>query len=390
MLRHLDGVVSPWAAASPFGIGTHPSVGLEEIDPLAEIGAKWVRIHLAPWAEVERGPGVYTFAPELDRLVEACHEADIQILGLLGYEELSSSGARNATAPPGRVEAYASYVHAAVSHYRRWTKHWEIGDDPDAGGLGGGRFSPDAYAELLRAGYRAAKAADRHCTVVGGGVAGGSGPFLERLLALGATRHMDVLSVGAGTPSPDVAGEVSVVARLQAARDLASLHRRGLPVWLTGAGWSTSSSDGSASVSPQTQADYLVRLYVLSLAAGAERVFWRSFRDDGRFGLVQPDLTPKPAYAAYRTMTRLLEGAVGHGRVEAPHGVQGVAFGKHNQDILVCWAPEGVVEVELLGTDISRWDIAGQASRAADGPLRLALGPSPVYAVGHSLRLAAR
>ena len=167
-------------------------------------------------------------------------------------------------------------------------------------------------------------------------------------------------------------------------------YRRDLPIRITEIGWPTNSREGSGSVSPQTQADYLVRMYVLSLAAGVDRVFWREFRDEDQFGLVQLDFARKPSYAAYRTMTRLLEGAECEGRVGAPHGVWAVAFRRHNHDILVCWVPESTVEVELLGTSISRWDTSGRASRAADGPLRVTLGPSPIYAAGHNLAVASR
>jgi len=278
-------------------------------------------------------------------------------------------------------------VRATVSHYRRWTKHWEVWNEPNAREWWKPNPFPDAYVELLKGAYQAAKAADPDCIVVGGAVSGTALAFLERLFALGAARYMDVLSIHPYRPRFEASCEASgYVEELQAVRHIAG----DLPIWVTEVGWPTAAWEAGGHVSARTQADYLVRMYVLSLAAGVERIFWRDFRDDDQFGLVQPDFAPKPSYAAYRMMTRLLEGAECRGRVEAPHGVWAVAFGKGNQDILVCWAPEGVVEVELLGTEVSRWDIAGQASRPADGPIRTVLGPSPIYALGHNLGVATR
>ncbi len=65
------------------------------------------------------------------------------------------------------------------------------------------------------------------------------------------------------------------------------------------------------SVPKETQAKLLPRTILIALSSGVEKVFWYNFRSMGtspnarehHFGIVERDLTPKPAFHAYRTLT---------------------------------------------------------------------------------------
>jgi hypothetical protein len=373
MLRDLDGIVSPWAAASPFGLSAPDPPGPNETEPLAETGAKWLRL---------------ACTPEGDRvaLIEACHEADVQVLGVLTYV----APARPAPTAE-ECAAFGEFVRATVTRYRTWTRHWEIAAGLAEPGTRRANTLPDAHLEWLRAGYAAAKGADPGCTVVGGSIPGEGLPYVERFLTLGGARCLDALALHLPPARLESPSEVARYATgLEQARALAQLHRRGLPLWVTEAGRPVSSWTGRPAAAAEAQAEHLVRQHVLTLAAGVERIFWHCFRDDGRCGLVQEDLTPRPTHAAYRTMTRLLEGTECGGPVSAPPGVWAASFTRRRQDTLVCWALGGPVEVELLGSGISRWTHTGQTARPADGPLRTVLGSAPLYVVGHNLALASR
>ena len=67
------------------------------------------------------------------------------------------------------------------------------------------------------------------------------------------------------------------------------------------------------SVSKETQAELLPRTFLIALSCGVEKVFWYNFRSRGsspnsrehHFGIVERDLTPKPAYHAYKTLTEM-------------------------------------------------------------------------------------
>ncbi len=67
------------------------------------------------------------------------------------------------------------------------------------------------------------------------------------------------------------------------------------------------------STTEKRQAEMLPRTYLIAMANGVERIFWFNFRAgewqaderEDHFGIVHKDLSPKPAYHAYRTLTRL-------------------------------------------------------------------------------------
>lgn len=66
-------------------------------------------------------------------------------------------------------------------------------------------------------------------------------------------------------------------------------------------------------VSEERQAELLPRTFLIALANGVPRIFWYNFRSaewdpterEAHFGIVRKDLTPKPAFQAYRTLTEL-------------------------------------------------------------------------------------
>ncbi len=71
------------------------------------------------------------------------------------------------------------------------------------------------------------------------------------------------------------------------------------------------------SVTQTRQAEMLPRTYLVSLAAGVDRIFWYNFRAEEtqaderehHFGIVHKDFAPKPAYHAYRTLTAMCPAA---------------------------------------------------------------------------------
>ena len=71
-----------------------------------------------------------------------------------------------------------------------------------------------------------------------------------------------------------------------------------------------SSTGGSTE---QFQAEVLPRTYLLAFSAGVQRLFWYEFQSpegipfdqESHFGITHKDLSPKPAYLAYRTLTAM-------------------------------------------------------------------------------------
>ncbi|NSW55467.1 MAG: hypothetical protein HPY44_05600 [Armatimonadetes bacterium] len=112
------------------------------------------------------------------------------------------------------------------------------------------------------------------------------------------------------------------------------------------------------------QARYVVRNHLILAALGIRRIFWYAFQDEGtdptnaehNFGIVDWYGNPKPAYYAYRNMTRLLSDATCEGflpDLKAPaYGVQ-CRFG--DRFVTAVWDSAGKSELEPAeGCEIQR------------------------------------
>ncbi len=156
---------------------------------------------------------------------------------------------------------------------------------------------------------------------------------------------------------------------------------------------------------PDTYADYLVRYFTLSAAAGAlDRVYWgnlaghfKGLLDDGyphrpdpptvhhefyNYGRAQ-DYARRPAFAAFRTVVAQLQGAR---FVAAPcrRGPFLLQFERDGRSVLVAWSAKPNGEKSDL---VAEWIANGAQILSRDGePLAPQdvpqLGPSPVYLVG--------
>ena len=192
---------------------------------------------------------------------------------------------------------------------------------------------PTGYANLLKVAYKAVKDADPTATVLNGGMAGNSMPFLEEIVASGAGNTFDILAIhpyaipddlakGRLESRPDVHKIVEV--ELYKYRAFLERHHYNRPIWVTELGWPA----GDWQLDAQAQADYLAQGYAEILATGLiERVFWYSFKDEGpgagnswgltAWGIGLTDLAPKrPAFSAYATSAAMLAAAIPKGRIQ--------------------------------------------------------------------------
>jgi len=306
------------------------------------------------WAQVEPpGPPLHDYRfGERDREVGAARAAGLQVYGILayGHPDYSSRGAIVQQSPlagglppfaigsaqyypPDDAANFARYARATAAHYGRRVMAWEVWNEENEGWrFWPPREDPAAYARLLCAAHDAVKAANPRAIVVFGGVfypalaglPGTSGPdFVQRVLRArpGVGRCFDALAYHP-YPYPFTAPELDVPVRgsvLAAAGEMRRvLRRNGLarkPLWVTEVGWPT--NDRAYGVSEEKQAQYLARAFAASFAERVPVVTWYTYGDDddptganqeAAFGLFRADGTPKPAYRALGTFTRVFAG----------------------------------------------------------------------------------
>ena len=182
------------------------------------------------------------------------------------------------------------------------------------------------------------------------------------------------------------------VAKVTLLRAIAETARNcGPRSWITEINWPLwegphSPAGRAVAVSPQEQADYLARFYLLALTTGAvERVYWWQVVARG-YGLVTPggsdggeELVRRPAFAALATLARELGGSRFLRPLPAPAGTRLLLF--HHREGGRCvagWSVAGRPRVELPDPVREVVEQHGERSGEQEGPA-VRLSPSVRY-----------
>lgn len=135
------------------------------------------------------------------------------------------------------------------------------------------------------------------------------------------------------------------------------LSRRPVPAWITEFNWPLentgpwSPASGKPNVSEDTQADFLVRFYVIALASGLiDRAYWWQLAAPG-YGLVDTRESPwrkRPSFFAYSFLVSMLSGSTFLGKEEATPagGMPGRSeeiyhFRKDGREFALAWTVGG-------------------------------------------------
>jgi polysaccharide biosynthesis protein PslG len=304
------------------GVNIHFVTGHErDLDLIAQAGFKFVRMDFG-WAGIERKQGVYDWAG-YDELLANLDQRGIRALFILDYSNplyeqtvtstnpISHQLHKNTASPqhPESVAAFAKWAGAAAAHYRGRHVIWEIWNEPNI------HFwspKPDAnqYITLALATARAVRSADPQATILGPASSEFPWSFMETLFKAGLLEHLDGISVHPYRPGSR--GPETAITDYTKLRELIERYappsRKGkLPI-ISGE-WGYSSN--TKGVSLQTQADFAVRQQLFNLLSGVPLSIWYDWKNDGNdpaenehnFGTVFPDLKPKPAFAAIKTLT---------------------------------------------------------------------------------------
>jgi hypothetical protein len=311
-------VAPPPGTDSPFGVGIHLGAGNgSAITPLiTRLGTAAIRTD-ATWSQIEQTPGHYTF-DTYDPALQVLQQNHLSPLLVLDYTNRFYDNGETPYDDTG-LRAFANYAKAVVTHYGSQLKAVEIYNEYNGlSSTGPCARNPVCYVRMLQYSYQAIKSVRPDVTIVGGAVFSADLFWFQQLFQDGGLRFMDVVSDHpyplVSSLSPERAG---IAQQMDLLQSLIRHYNNGSakPIWITELGWPTSLFN----VDERTQAQYLVRGAVLSLASGVQKFFWYDYLNDGtafysseqNFGLLrQPDAagryTPKPSYAAYATLIRQL------------------------------------------------------------------------------------
>ena len=390
-------VLSPFVpqADSPLGIGVHftggNNPGLSQL--ITTMGATAVRDD-ASWNMIERSPGNYSFN-NFDPYMQTLQQNNLSPLLILDYSDRFYDNNKTPYDNTG-LRAFARYAQALVTHYGPQLKAVEVYNEYN-GTLSNGPCAHNAscYVNLLRYAYQAIKAVRPDITVIGGAAFMDDTHWFKQVFAAGGLAYMDAVSDHPYTTlyvtSPEVQGLEDGMQDLQALIKQYN-HGQAKPIWLTELGWTTS----TLHVSEQTQANYVVRGTVLSLAAGVQKIFWYDLLNDGdssstvqqNFGLLnrldaEGLYTPKPAYAAYAVLARELAGRAFLDRESVAPGIYDMHF---SGGLRVLWSTPIPQSVALTTNHpITLISLTGhvQTLQPVDGKIVLHLSAGPIYIQGN-------
>jgi cellulase (glycosyl hydrolase family 5)/Big-like domain-containing protein len=301
---------------------------------LAGLGVGWVR-GFVPWNVFEPNKG-HLNEPQIGALengLAALSKGTKVILDIVNTPQWESGSANPAMSPRDPAD-YARFVGAMAKRLSGKVAAWEIWNEEDDSLWWASAPDPAAYAALLRAAYPAIKTADAKATVLVGGLTGNDYEYLSQLYGHGAKGSFDAVAVHTDSIC-DVASPYEILRNGRTDRRInrwAFLGYRTVhevmqangdpsPIWMTELGWSTSTqvcNSGAwagqkpGGVSPQQQATFLSQAYhCLAQDPYVKVGIWYGLQDTepfdsprGSYGLLGPNLAPKPAYGALADYSR--------------------------------------------------------------------------------------
>lgn len=307
---------APLAQADGFIVGacTHFSQGkgvLERnIESIKQAGIVSIRDEVG-WGSVEREKGKLVMPERFDAYVRKAAAGGLNVLLILDYSNrFYDDGDRPRS--PEAIEGFCQYAEFVVKHFGTDVRMYEIWNEWDIGiGLpkqydkGG---SAEDYAKLLGAVYPRIKAVDPGVTVIAGASTSGAvrKGWLEDIVKLGALGSSDAISIHSYNYSDKFPqrGPEACAAWMAGVQEMLRKYKGGdVPFYVTEMGWPT--HVGKNGTDLELSGSYLARLYLLARTSPSFKgIWWYDFQDDGwkaeynedNFGLVRPDLTPKPAY----------------------------------------------------------------------------------------------
>jgi polysaccharide biosynthesis protein PslG len=286
-------------------------------------------VEVFSWRDIEPTRGQFHWQRS-DEVVQGAAYYGLDLVVRLDQHPIWASPVTTAVnAPPEELADYTDFVRRVAERYQDLILGYIIWNEPNLAIDWGGELpDPAGYTEMLKAAYQAIKEADPAALVVSAALAptNEQSPnalddriFLRQMYDAGAGPYFDVLGAhpyGFAYPPDDPPGahDSLNLARVEDLRAIMVEYGDGAkPVWATEFGWTVEATDDRAwqVVTPQQQADYLVRTYERAAAEwpwlqllAVWNLGGEAHPEWGGFSLLTPEGRPRPAYHALAAMPK--------------------------------------------------------------------------------------
>lgn len=411
---------------SPFAVQTQPGYLISE--PFrtrgAELGVRWIRLDGVLWHEIQPepdGPYRWSVLAGLERGIDAALELGLTPVVIIRGAPLwaAVAPALCAAVRDERLPEYAAFLEALARRYRGRVNYWEVGNEPDVdprlvaadspfgcmGDIDDPYYGGERYGRMLQAAAPALRRGNPEARVVFGGLLlatsnttdpsrGRPERFLEGALRAGAALYFDILAYHSHVPyfqRPDDDHDTSVfswwsdlggwtLGKARFLREVMARYDVDKPLWLNETSLTCDRRFAACHEPPATflevQAQHLTRIYARAIAFGIEQIAWYSLDGGGweQTGLLNTDLTPRPAYRALQHMARAVQPFQRAHRIYSDGDLEGYRFVKETTVVDILWTRQGgltravnlpaerLVAIRRYdGTTVSRHIVAGMA-----------------------------
>jgi hypothetical protein len=378
---------------------------LDLIDQAGIYWARTVVLDWSLIEPVKTNPPTYHWDSVVDAALQQANANGLKVIAQVKFTPAWAQKVRGSICGPilsSEFSRFAQFMQAAVLRYRGNpynVKYWELGNEPDVdpslvpddsvfgcwGDQNDDYYGGGYYAEMLKVVYPVIKSTDLQAQVLNGGLLLDCDPehppagkdckpakFLEGILrrngANDGGNYFDIVSFHGYPPYMDTAdvkplawdehnpswlyqtgddgvGGV-VMGKIHFIRKILSEYGVSKPLMQTEG--SLVCTEGNPKCNPpgsefyESQADYVVWLYVRNLAAGIQSTIWYSFEDPAwRYvGMLDKKGQAKPVYNAFKFLTQELKSANYGGTVTQYPGLRGYEFYKPGRRVWVLWAPD--------------------------------------------------
>lgn len=431
--------------ASPFGVQiSQPWIYRQSVFVRAnELGAKWLRLDLISWRDVQptRG-GDYNWGALLNfesELIGARIAGLIPIVVIQGSPDWATKTYYDAANKPyqtacgairaDRFEDFAKFMQALVARYKRPpynVRYWELGNEVDIdpslvdkdnlfgcwGDINDPYYGGEHYGKMLKVVTPAIKKVDPDANVLIGGLAldnpattqAGKGQpekFMEGILRAGAGKSFDIAAYHAYASFANRSVDTDLVTNAWSghggltvgkARFLrAVMARYGVekPLFLNETGLLYRGDTASPDYL-QAQADHLVRIFTRAIADDIQAIFWYTLNGPGWFsaGLLDTDQKPRLSYYTYQHFIKRTSGShAAKATTDYGSAVEAYRFNKGHVFVDVLWSRDATAQSVVLPQTrfVAAYtrDGSGISPAIADSRTVLNVGASPIYIERH-------
>ena len=336
---------------------------------MRETGADFVRTDF-DWGYCQQDKdGPMSFSHH-DKMMQAVDSQNIQMLGILSSPQ------------PYDYDKWKYYVGRTVYHFKSNVRYWEVINEADRWHLRYPNYKPTDYIRIIRDAYPLIKKNNRKAQVLFTSITDIKGDFFEEVLNAGVTDCFDIMNFHFYVNNHTEPEYLFKYFKL--CQEVLEKHKIRKPVWFTETGCTTAPEYADE----ETQARRLPRVFLISFACGIEKVFWyksraaeRSDHFEEHFGLCHKDYTPKPAFYAYKALTRICPSKSTRPRIQRKGNVYIAKWKRPDgKKVTALWTSKGIEKVELSTAPQKIFDYLGNEVDVLNHTI--AISPAIHYCLG--------